>query len=670
MAPKFELHKAKKAPKAKKAIPKRRKMSTSTNISNNIIANPKETLEKLSVKEIEEFLIKANDAYYNKGDAIIPDDIYDLAKDHLKRVAPNSSLHKIIGAPITSSSKKSKLPYYMGSMDKIKADNSTLDNFRSKFANPPSFVISDKLDGNSALYSCKGGKASLYTRGNGVDGQDISHLIGHVQGIPSIALSGDVAVRGEMIISKSDFEKVSDQGANARNMVAGLMNAKKPNMELLKYVQFIAYAMPSHQDHMTPQAQFEWLSDRGFRVVPYKTIDIRGFNFDNLSEHLVDRRMASPFEIDGIIVSHNGIHKLEVNKNPTYAFAFKSILTSETAEVIVQNVEWNISKDGYLKPVVEIEPVKLAGVVIKRTTGFNGEFIKSNKIGPGSRIVITRSGDVIPYILKVLTPSASGDPQMPDTPYEWTPSGKEIVVLGSHDEVDYKQVENFFTKIKVFGLSGATIRKLYDSGMTTPSSILFAKEKDLIEVLGEKTAMKLAENLEKTRTSIDCVKLMDASNMFGRGFGEKRIQSILEAFPDIERDEKYMPSKAELCKVPGVSSITAEKFIAGLQKYRLFMKSSNIECHKPQDNSNKTRESHVNKTLTGQVVLFTGFRDKELADQVVDRGGKTVDSFSKKVTILITKTEDSTSGKVQQAKALGTVEITTVDKFKQKYILV
>jgi DNA ligase (NAD+) len=669
MAPKFEAHKTKKIPKTLVKAKAKAKMDVAV----NLIKNPKETLEKLSVKEIEAFILKADDAYYNKGETLVTDDIYDLVKEHLGRIAPNSNVNKTIGAPVvTSDNRKAKLPYYMGSMDKIKNDNSTLDNFRLKFANPPSFVLSDKLDGNSAMYYCNDGKVSLFTRGNGVEGQDISHLIGHVQGIPMKPPSGEsmIAIRGEMIISKSDFDKVSDQGANARNMVAGLMNAKKPNVELLKYVQFIAYAIPSHQDRMTPQEQFDWMTTRGFRVVPYKTIDSRGFNFDNLSEYLVTRRKTSPFEIDGIIVAHNGVHKLEVNKNPTSAFAFKSIITAETAEVVVQNVKWSISKDGYYKPVVEIEAVKLAGVVIKRTTGFNGEFIETNKIGPGSRIVMTRSGDVIPYILQVLTPSASGEAQMPDTPYEWTSSGKEIMVIGSNEEVDYKQVENFFTKIKVFGLSSATIRKLYDSGMNTPASILFAKEKDLAGILGEKTTIKLMENLAKTRASIECVKLMDASNMFGRGFGEKRLQSILEAFPRIQDDDKYTPSKSELCQVPGVSSITADKFIVGLQKYRLFMKSSHIECEAPsakvQQPSNNT---NIKKTLADQVVLFTGFRDKELGEEVVRRGGKTIDSFSKKVTVLVTKTEDSTSGKVQQAKALGTVEITTVDAFRKKYIV-
>ena len=105
------------------------------------------------------------------------------------------------------------------------------------------------------------------------------------------------------------------------------------------------------------------------------------------------------------------------DKNPEHAFAFKMVISDQVAEAKVVDVEWNISKTGYLKPRVEIEPIRLGGVTIKHATGFNGNFIESNKIGIGAIIEIIRSGDVIPYIKSVITPAETA--KMPNIPYKW-----------------------------------------------------------------------------------------------------------------------------------------------------------------------------------------------------------------------------------------------------------
>lgn len=645
--------------------------------------NPKAVLSSMNEKEIAEILTYLNDLYYNTGDSPVSDDVYDVVKEHLGALNPSHKILKAIGAPIVGNVRKEKLPYFMGSMDKIKSDSSTLESFKSK--HPGSYVVSDKLDGNSALLYFKNGRLSIYSRGNGVEGQNISDILLHIAGIPSVAIfEGDnldgVAIRGELIISKADFDKVADQGANARNMVAGLINAKKPNLDLLPMVQFVAYSLvhPS----MKPSDQMTWLQRHGFRTVHNISLSMSDFSFTRLSDILVDRRSNSPFEVDGIIVGHDSVHELEVGKNPSYAFAFKNVLTQEVAEVVVTNIEWNISKDGYIKPVIEFNPVKLAGVTIKRATGFNGEYVQSNVIGPGARIVITRSGDVIPYIVRILTPSSNGKPQMPDVAYDWNETGKEILVKGSNAELDYKQVENFFTKIKVHGLSTGNIRKLYDNGLNSSSKILKASEVALSKILGEKIGKKLFIGLEDLRTKMDCVSLMDASNMFGRGFGEKRLRSILDAIPALhDVNSKYVPSKGELLSVPGVSDITAEKFVFGLKRFRMFMNDNKIDCQisfkvkrttsdeKEDDGPTKKRSSPTRQDLNAQVILFTGFRDKEMEKKIEARGGSVVSSFSKKVTILVAKDTSSNSGKVQQARASGSTTVLSVEAFKELHHL-
>ena len=123
-----------------------------------------------------------------------------------------------------------------------------------------------------------------------------------------------------------------------------------------------------------------------------------------LSEVLKLWRTNYNYEMDGVIVTHNKLYK-RTNKNPEYAFAFKMVLSDQTAETFVVDVIWSPSKDGYLKPRIRVDPVQVGGVTIEYTTGFNGAFIRDNKIGIGAKVKLIRSGDVIPYIEEVIDPA-------------------------------------------------------------------------------------------------------------------------------------------------------------------------------------------------------------------------------------------------------------------------
>ena len=202
------------------------------------------------------------------------------------------------------------------------------------------------------------------------------------------------------MISKNDWQKIKSVGSNARNVVAGLANAKSPNIEILKHVQFIAYSIlepvNEHNESLTI------LKKAKFKTVYYEIS--QNINVETLSEFLIKRRNNSEFEVDGIVVTDSSMpYTNNTNKNPEFAFAFKSIITQNCAEVIVKNIVWNVSKDGLYKPTIEFDPVVIDNVVIKKTTGFNAAYIRDNKIGLASRLIIIRSGDVIPYIKEVKT---------------------------------------------------------------------------------------------------------------------------------------------------------------------------------------------------------------------------------------------------------------------------
>jgi len=170
-------------------------------------------LEAVPIKDVVQLIRDANNAYYNIGKPLLTDDLYDVVKDYLIQKDPQNPVLKEVGAVVEGV--KVTLPEYMGSLDKIRDDPKALLSWKKKY--PGEVIVSDKLDGNSALYYIdKKGKVSLYSRGDGIQGQDVSKLLPYINlPVPDKSLF-PLAVRGEMIISKADWKPISHRGANAQ----------------------------------------------------------------------------------------------------------------------------------------------------------------------------------------------------------------------------------------------------------------------------------------------------------------------------------------------------------------------------------------------------------------------------------------------------------------------
>ena len=200
----------------------------------------------------------------------------------------------------------------------------------------------------------KNGEAKLYTRGNGSIGQDISFLLPQFN-LPFIE---GAVIRGEFLISKEVFkQKWEDKFSNSRNLVSGLINAKRQPSEKYKDLKFVAYEVI--EPIMMPSMGFEYLRDKGFDTVKHGQI-LMSSNLTNdvLSKILVQWRHTLPYEIDGVIVTSDHIYSRK-NENPKHSFAFKMVLSDQIAEAKVIDVIWTPSKDGYLKPKIRIEPIEL-----------------------------------------------------------------------------------------------------------------------------------------------------------------------------------------------------------------------------------------------------------------------------------------------------------------------
>ena len=630
-----------------------------SNIINSIKNNPKVSLTSISNTELIDIVQKLNYDYYIKGKSHLSDELYDFVKNELKNREPNNPLIDNIGV---SKVYKTKLPFHMGSMDKIKSGDKSIINWLKKF-NGNGYTISDKLDGISALYVKNEEGEKLYTRGDGKTGKDISYLIKFIKGLNKNTIN--TSIRGELIISKKNFKKIKsdDKVMNVRNIVSGVINSKKPNLQFLKYIRFISYEVII-PDNLTSKEQFKFLNDQKFLTA----FNIYKENIDNesLSKLLEERRENSDYDIDGIIVTDNNLHKRNVDGNPKYSFAFKNIFTLNKIEVMVLNIEWNITKDKYLQPVVTFEPIEINGVMVKRATGKNAKFIKDNNIGPGSKLLIVRRGDVIPHIEEVLSNSETGKPQMPEYDYEWNKTEVEIVLKDNVNNkelvkiTDIKNMENFVKKMEFDGISSGIITQLYNSGINTIYKFINITKEQLLNIEGikEKKANNIIVSIENTMKELDCIKLMMASNTFGRGFGLKKLELIMDNIKDKTFEKK--PRLDELIKIKGVERTTAEKFIENIDKYLDFIKINKIECNF------KEKQKIIDNPELKINVVFTGFRDNELKEFIKLNGGSIKTSISSNIDYLIIKDSDTTSSKIKKAKELN-VKIITKEEFENKF---
>ena len=613
-------------------------------------------LEQLNENQLATILRELNDAYYNEQ-PLLTDNEYDIVKEYIEHKYPSNQVLQDVGAPVEKN--KVKLPYEMWSMDKIKPDTNALTNWVSKYSGP--YILSCKLDGVSGLYTTENKEPKLYTRGNGKIGQDISHLIPYLR----LPKTKNIVIRGEFIIPKGVFLfKYQNTFANPRNMVSGIVNQKSIT-DAVKDVNFVAYEVIKPE--LKPSAQMDFL----------KTLDVEGvfYKIENklsneiLSDTLINLRSNYRYEIDGIIVTDDKLHNRQ-SGNPEHAFAFKMVLSDQVAEAKVVDVIWTPSKDGYLKPRVRIEPIQLGGVQIEYATGFNGAFIENNKIGVGALIELIRSGDVIPYIRKVVVPAEQA--KMPAVPYKWNDTHVDIMLedIGSDETVLEKNITGFFRGIGVEGLSSGNVSRIIKAGYDTVPKIIKMTVDDFLKVDGFKikTATKLYTGIQEKIQTASLIKLMSGSNTCGRGFSEKKIELILDAYPDVLLSSLSPTEKIiKVSAIKGMATKTSETFVQHIPDFLRFMKESNLE-HRINVSLVKANYDTTHP-LYGKSVVMTGFRDAELQELIKNVGAKLGSSISKNTFVVLVKdaSVEKDTGKALEAKQLG-IPIMTKDEFTNKYM--
>jgi NAD-dependent DNA ligase len=664
----FELLGYKFIEPEKRKIGKASKKENIDNILKKFLKKGVGFLSTLDEEILSKMIERANYLYYNKK-SIINDETYDILKEYIEDKYPDNKAIKLVGAPIIAKSEKVELPYYLGSMDKMKPDTKILDKWIKKYKGP--YIISTKLDGVSALYYNEDGENKLYTRGNGKIGQDISHLIPYL----SLPTKEEISIRGEIIMKKKVFEKkYSEKTSNPRNFVSGIINSKTVDKERVMDIDFVAYEVI--YPIVKPEQQFELLESYSGLDVAFnkKETDITN---EKLSKYLEKMRSDYTYEIDGIIVSNNKIYDRVVDKNPEHSIAFKMVLSDQIAEAKVLDVLWEASSYGYLKPRIQIDKTFLNGVNIEFITGNNARFIKDNKIGPGAIVKFIRSGDVIPKIMEVIKPSETGG-KLPDVEYEWTDSNVDIILVNKKDDISVliKIIEKFFKVIDTPGMGPGTIKKLVNSGFDSINSIINITYDDLMKIEGIKTksAKNIIKSINESINKATIPVLMVASNIFGRGFGIKKINIIMKEYPNIilspEEDETKIDNISSLS---GFSSKSAKEFVKKIKLFIDFISDNSLgeklvkkveSILKSDDSSEIIDKTHV---LYNKKILLTGFRDKSLQEEIEKVGGIIESNFKKDLNYLITKNSETKGSKVDKALKKE-IPIITVSDFKEKFL--
>ena len=622
-------------------------------------------LEKSTEKELSKMVSIAKE-YYENGHCLFTDNEYDILLEYIERKFPHNKVSKEVGAPVTKN--KVTLPFEMASMNKIKPDTNALSQWLNKYKGP--YIVSCKLDGVSGLYTNENGTHRLYTRGDGLVGQDISYLL-DIIGLP--ILHTGYAVRGEFIIPKNVFEnKYKDTFANARNLVSGIINSKSMDDKTAD-LRFITYELIS--PILRPSEQLLRLERMGFlysNTVLYQSHNI--ITNESLSRILLEWRSDYDFEIDGVVVTDDHIYN-RASGNPEHAFAFKMLISDQMAEAKVVDVIWTPSKDGYLKPRVRLEPVRLNGVTIEYATGFNGKFIEENRIGIGAVIQLVRSGDVIPFIKSVTVPAEN--PKMPDVPYIWTESHVDVILENLEDDktVREKMVTLFFVSLGVEGLSSGNVHRLFETGFDSVSKILKMSKEDFEKVEGFKSRMaeKIGTSIREKIEKASLIDIMVASNKLGRGLGERKIKMIMDSMPDILLKPETNEQKIErLQQIKGIGTENANDFVEHIPEFLNFLKECGLETKLVIENrivENRVVENQENKNhpLYGKKIVMTKVRDKNIIEFLKKVGATLEEHINKETFVLIVKSKEETTNKTEIAKKHG-IMIMEPEEFNEKYM--
>ena len=627
------------------------------------------------MKELVELLNQASKAYYQQDTEIMSNLEYDALYDELAALEQETGLilskspTQNVGYEIISELPKERHPAPMLSLDKTKSVEDLAAWLGDKTG-----VMSWKMDGLTVVLTYEDGVlVKAVTRGNGEIGEVITNNAKVFANLPNqIAYKGPLTIRGEAVITYTDFERINatipdidSKYKNPRNLCSGSVRQLNNQITAERNVHFFAFNMLDTGDaeiDATMNSKFDFLTSLGFEVVEH--VDVTAATMQEMVTHFAEKIETNDFPSDGLVLSFDDVEYGKslgrTAKFPRDSIAFK--WADEEAETTLRHIEWSPSRTGLINPVAVFDAVSLEGTSVSRASVHNVSIVKQLQLGIGDTIKVYKANMIIPQISENLT--KSGTLEIPDTcpacggKTEIREDNQAQTLVGPNPACPAKAIKLFThfvsrNAMNIDGLSEATLQKFLDCGFIEELYDIYRIDRYETEIVklegfGQKSYDNMMESIEASRTT------QLARVLYGLGIlnvGTAMAKSICKYFKD-DVEAIIHADAAQFAEIEKIGDVIAEGIVAyfadpnNIRVLREILKEVTLvveENTAPQDLEGKTF------VITGSLNHFAN-RD-ELKKLIEDRGGKVAGSVSSKTTYLINNDVLSSSSKNKKAKS-------------------
>lgn len=640
------------------------------------------------MKELGEKLREASRAYYQEDREIMSNVEYDALYDTLSALEKETGIVLAdsptvnVGYEAVEQLPKEEHERPMLSLDKTK-EREALREFIGEHPT----LLSWKLDGLTIVLTYENGELiKAVTRGNGIVGEVITNNARVFKNIPlKISFKGRLVLRGEAIITYSDFEKINEtigdadaKYKNPRNLCSGSVRQLNNEITAKRNVRFYAFSLVSAEGvdfRNSREVQFRWLNEQGFEVVEYRKVTAE--TLDEAMDYFAEAVTTNDFPSDGLVALYDDIAYGEslgtTAKFPRNAMAFK--WADEMRDTRLLEIEWSPSRTGLINPVAIFEPVELEGTTVSRASVHNISIMKELKLGIGDTIRVYKANMIIPQIAENLTGSGNAP-----TPHTCPACGQETVVKKENDVeclfcvnpgCPAKKIKSFglFTSrdaMNIDGLSEATLEKFIARGFIHDFGDIFeiSRYKDEIvemEGFGQKSYDNLMESLERAKETT-LPRVIYSLGIANIGLANAKV--ICRHF-DNDLDRIRHASLEEVSDIDTIGPVIAGNLVAYFRDEdndrRLDHLMSFLHIQEDSPKQEQIFEG-MNFVITGSLVHFGNRSEaKELIESL---GGKVTGSVTKKTNYLINNDIQSNSSKNKKARELG-IPILSEEDFRK-----
>lgn len=630
------------------------------------------------MKELSGILKEASRAYYAEDREIMSNLEYDALYDELVKLEAETqmvlagSATTTVGYEAVDELPKEAHESPMLSLDKTK-DREVLRGFIGEHKT----LLSWKMDGLTVVFTYnQGSLQKAVTRGNGVVGEVITNNARVFDNVPlKIPYQGELTLRGEAIITYSEFEKINSEiedvdarYKNPRNLCSGSVRQLNNEITAKRHVCFYAFSLVKAEGvnfANSRQQQMEWLKDQGFEVVEYRVVT--SDTLDEAMEYFATQIEHNDFPSDGLVALYDDIAYGDslgrTAKFPRNAFAFK--WADEMAETTLKEIEWSPSRTGLINPVAIFTPVELEGSTVSRASVHNISIMRKLELGIGDRIKVYKANMIIPQIGENLTKSG-----VKDIPEICPACGGKTVIEKVNDveslycrnpECPAKAIKGFTLFVSrdamnIDGLSEATLEKFIARGFIRDFGDIFEIDRYKDEIIqmegfGEKSYENLIESLNRAKKT-ELPRVLYALGIPSIGVANAKM-ICKELGYDMEKIRHV--SEEELAAIDGIGPVIAKSFVDYFKKEGRQEKLDHLLSHLELGEAPKQKEEQIfhgmNFVITGSVEHFSN--RKEVKEEIEKRGGKVTGSVTSKTNYLINNDTQSSSSKNKKAKELG-----------------